>query len=912
MEILEKAKTYSLSLSQVSQRLEEGLRRIDEETLPAWKVEMAVHAAEGFLKNIFHSLDSLDPNISYDDVMMEQIFDVDRPLIPIALGIALQRGMDVGLELEGLKRAAAYWKARERKSLRERLLSDFLKNFRSLATSVAEGKVPANLRQIVSGLVGRYFSDILISEPLRAHVEIALTDILRIIAVSPEEADKAIDRGLKLFERFRGVSLFDDDILRGLGFEDEHLGIVTAFLGPAAALQYYVNRLAAGRAHNILWQIRDVIPQIAESLGRISEENETYFGLLEGAAFGEKEYPLMRSSSDFYQVLATRGIVTAKGYKPFTINTSPGYRMLKELAILLGVRESASAAMEVLESRRFPLVIGDFVLNLWKVLKFIRDQWNVIAGDDGVLSEEDVRNLPTNLAGLVTGLGLMGKSSEEAHGILSDKINNLRERVKSYAGDTKLLIENSPHILLSLSDLVGGALGGDVADIMSHINKLVAEIAVYYIKGKDDRQKFIGFLARHAFFVAVGGHLAARVGMKPDWRDALAELGATAKTRSRRDPAGSAMDEIYSEVIAYIIDGPTAEADPVVWFRNAVAGLELIVSGDTAIAEGKEYWNERFGGDDRFRVLLTKDGQINWAKFAQKRREEGRFLGLGSVGWRNLFQKLEGTLSGLSEKTESERVKIISDFHSKARGQIVRSWSSLADRIGNSAANLMELLFYRRDPNVLLNYIRLATLHARIIEQAAGQEPLSLEEEVGEGRRLEEVLGEEPEVGVLESRQAFVGEIVSNLASLWGEGADLTPYFEQIQQGIIQMLGEDVWDEFIDALDDVLLDIYHNPQYYNIPDFSDDDLREFIQVVASGWGVEVELPPKEEEKVEVREEAKPLPPEEAPEPPEPEVEEPEVTEEVESPPEEEIPDEEKDEYLLLKFRLLGTWLPTYS
>jgi hypothetical protein len=51
----EMAQVYSLSLKEIGERVKKPLAG---ETLPEWKVEMVVDAAEGFLKRIFRSADS--------------------------------------------------------------------------------------------------------------------------------------------------------------------------------------------------------------------------------------------------------------------------------------------------------------------------------------------------------------------------------------------------------------------------------------------------------------------------------------------------------------------------------------------------------------------------------------------------------------------------------------------------------------------------------------------------------------------------------------------------------------------------------------------------------------------------------------------------------------------------------------
>jgi hypothetical protein len=816
-ELLQKAQVYSLSLKEIGERIRKPL---SEETLPEWKVEMAVDAAAGFLKEILSSVDSTLSVRRPEEVNLSGIINLSylRPLIPVALGVALRRG-DLRDEIIKLRRAAEEWGVRKKE--RARRVEEFLSAFRQLARSVVERGEGAVSGGAVSSLVEQYFSDILPSEPLRGHVAVVLTDILRLIAVPREEVDMAITEGVKSLSRFYRNTLFDYQALRDFGFEDdEQIRLAHDYLAPAAMLQYYVNRFAAGRAHNIL-------PQIAPSLDQIPEGLSSYFPLLRWATL----YPAQRERVPLqallerspYEFLTTRGLVTSIGANVLSVNMGPGYRLATEIADLMGLKGRVPAWVSEAHTRRFPDVMLGFLQTLRNVLVFLRDHWEEIGG------AVDPEKVPT-LAAFVSRLGLTGKDSDTVRSVIDDKLAALANIADVYK-DPSVLVERIPDYIMSLSEAVDWALGTSEREILSNINRLIVELGVHFVSDTEERLGLMRPYAYQAFWGPAGAYLSIRFGL-------IRRLPEGGKRRrvATEDPVGEAITDITN----YMVNGPSAGESYRDWFEKVKGGIELILRGNAAEGAGADYWRQKY--------------DIDWDSVAESRKSVGFYLGMKGQNWLNLLQLAEEKIRQASSEEEVEQ--ILRDIHDILRGVVSSSWGKLADNIVMSTFSRIRNL-QAQYPEFLAQYLRSAMAAARRrVEVVSLQQPISGEE----GRTFEETIGVEMR-GVREVAEGMAENIVNHLVFLVSEAlkrgeaqtlqeAFSTPKVQQFFSALAEVLEED--DVLLQSIDTVLNEIESGVRSVELPKGVDVD--EFLSLVDDAIDriLEPEVPseqePQEEEK----------------------------------------------------------------
>ena len=849
--MLQKAQVYSLSLREIGKRLKKPL---SDETLPEWKVEMAVDAAAGFLKEILGSVDSALSVKRPEEVNLSGVinFSYLRPLIPVALGIALRRG-NLGAEIAKLRQAAEEWEGRKKE--RARRVEEFLSAFRELARSVEEKGQGAVSAEAVNSLVEQYFSDLLPSEPLRSHVAVALADILRFIAVPREEVDRGITEGVKSLSRYYRNTLFDYQAMRDFGFEDdEQIRLAHDYLAPAAMLQYYVNRFAAGRAHNIL-------PQIAPSLDQIPEGLSSYFPLLPWATL----YPAQRERVPLqalagrspYEFLTTRGIVTSIGANILSVNTGPGYRLATEIADLMGLKERVPAWVSEAHTRRFPDAMWGFLQTLKNVLEFLRDRWEEI-GD-----RIDPAKVPT-LAAFVNKLGLSGKDSDTVRSVIDDKLAALANVADVYK-DTAVLVERVPDYITSLSEALDWALGTNEREILANINKLVVELGVHFVSDTEERLRLMQPYASQAFWGPAGAYLPARFGL-------IRRLPSEGKRRrvATEDPVGEAITDITN----YMVNGPSAGESYREWFERVKGGLELILRGNAAEGPGADYWRQKYSAYG-----------IDWDSVAS-RKNVGFYLGRKVQDWLSSLQKVEEVIRRSPSEEEVERV--LRGAHDALRDVVSSAWGRLADNIVSSTFGRIRNL-QAQYPELLAQYLRSAMAAARRrVEMVSLQQPVSGEE----GRTFEETIGVEMR-GVRETAEEMAGKIVNHLVFLLGEvlkrgeaqtlqGAFSTPTVQRFFNAIAGVLQED--EELVRSVDAVLNEIESGVRTVELPEGVRVD--EFLSLVDGAIDQALEA----EEEVSESEE--------------------EPTEEAIEVKEEE--GENNEEQVLMKFYLLSKALPIYS
>jgi hypothetical protein len=851
-ELLQKAQVYSLSLKEIGERIKEPL---SDETLPEWKVEMAVDAAAGFLKEILISVDSTLSIERPEGISLSGIARLSylRPLIPVALGIAL-RGGDLSAEIKELKRAAEEWEGRKRE--RARRVEEFLSAFRQLARSVVERGQDAVSGEAVNSLVEQYFSDIIPSEPLRSHIAVVLADILRLIAVPREEVDRAITEGVKSLSRFYRNTLFDYQVLRDFGFEDdEQIRLAHDYLAPAAMLQYYVNRFAAGRAHNIFLQLVPSLDQIPDNLN-------SYFPLLPWATL----YPAQRervplqalSGRSPYEFLTTRGLVTSIGANVLSVNMGPGYRLATEIADLMGLKERVPAWVSEAHTRRFPDVMLGFLKTLAGVLGFLRDHWEEIGG------EIDPGKVPV-LAAFINRLGLAGKDSDTVRSVIDDKLAALANIADVYK-DPSVLVERIPDYIMSLSEAVDWALGTSEREILSNINKLIVELGVHFISDTGERLKLMQPYAYQALWGPAGARLSPRFGLT--WR--LPE-----GRKKRRVSTEDLVEGLVTDITNYMVNGPSAGESYRDWFEKVKGGIELILRGNAAEGAGADYWRQRY--------QEYSEDPIDWDGVARARKDAGLYLGMKPQNWLNLLQQAEGRIRQASSEEEVEQ--ILRGIHDILRGVVSSSWESLADNIVSSTFGRIRNL-QAQYPEFLAQYLRSAMAAARRrVETVSLEQPISGEE----GRTFEETIGVEMR-GVTEKAEEMAESIVNHLAFLVSEAlrrgeaqtlreAFSTPKVQQFFSALAEVLKED--DVLLQSVDAVLNEIEGGVRPIELP--KGVDIDEFLSLVDDAIDqILAEVPS---------------------EPEEPQEEERETEAEVE---------EKEGETVFMKFYLLSKVLPVYS
>ena len=866
-ELLYKAQVYSLSLREIGERLKKPL---SEGNLPEWKVEMAVDAAEAFLEELLDSVDSTLRVKNWGRVNMENILTVRdlRPLIPAALGIALRRGNLIN-ELKRLRQAAEEWEGKEAE--RDNKVKEFLSAFRKLANSVVEKGVNTVSLDEVKTRVNEHLSEVFPSEVLRGHIAVALTDILRFIAAKREEVDRAITEGLNKLRSLYMNTLFDYPAMREIGFQsDEQIKLAHDYLAPAAMLQHYVNRLAAGKAHNVL-------PQIASSLDLIPEGLDSYLPVLVWSTLypSERERkPLESLALDSpYRFLATRGIVTNIGADLLSVNSGSGYRLVDEVGKLMGLDLKLPRWLSEANKRRVPDVMRAYLKNLKAILEFLRDKWVEI--------KDRIDSVKTPaLASFVEKLGL-GEDLDAVRTIIDDKLEALAKFEQTYPHN-EVLMENLPDYILGLSDIVGWALGSTSQEILSNIDKILSEIAVYFIPEANKRLQFMRPFADQAFFGPAGDYLPLRFG--------FIRYRLPQEKGRRAHEKGDIVGEAMTEITNYIINGPSEGEDYRTWFERVKGAIQLILFGNLAQGKGADYWREKYSVKDPETGELKS--LIDWDTLAADRPSIGLFLKVPSKGWVGMLQEVEAEI----EKNPKEGEEILRRVHEKLRGVVRSAWHYLASQISSSLFGWLGKL-QAQDLGYMAQYLRSARAAAKRLSE------VSLEQPIGEeGRAPIETIAESARVGpegeAEERAERIVDIFVALLTEIFRKGEAQT-LDEVLSNDRVRLFFSIVREELEDdslleeKIRAILQEIRAGRRKVSLPTAISVD--EFLSLMGGGL-----LPAEVEEKVEEAEG-------------EEEIEEEETGEEVIWEEEEEGEEEaENEERTLTKFYLLSKVLPIYS
>jgi hypothetical protein len=744
LELLEKAQVFSLSLERIADRT--GLA-LDEESLPQWKVEMAVEAARKFLNDIFGAMDHA---ASFTDREVETLswknllnLEQMRGALPLAIALSLQSGRDIESlkgEIKSIRNkwvdeeALAAKKVGQRaRSAGRKPLDDFLSEFRGVAAKVTNVGSSSfkweEVRREVEELVDKYYPNFFASESLRRHVVAVLTDILHLISYTPQEVREAIDSGYGSIANIPKYSLFNYEIMRRKGFgDDEKIELIQDILAPSIAIQFYLNRISSTRAHSIF-------PSLVATLHQLppAQNIDSYLPVIQWVA----ERPEKRtaelfhrlSARPFYEFIVTRGAVTAYGEDPFNVETSAGHNRLAEIARLMGEEAPGAISSSVAQAsaRRFSRVMKRFADSLARSLQFIREHWEVMK------ERIDPQRTPV-LANIVERLGLTqeGVNVEEK---ISEVLSELETLQQRYAARSPELVENVLYYITSLSRAVNWALGTTEEEILKNINLLASELALDFVPKLQlgTRLWLLRPFADQAFFGPAGSHLPVRFGF-------TRLVSPEEEGEGRRDPMEQVVGLFISDLVNYILSGPSVESDPEVWRRRVLGGLKLLMLGDAAQEEEEaQFWR------DKYQSIEDWDGVV------RVRKEHGNFLLVPDRVW---IGKLLPNLESLNPEKVYE----------KLRSGIYALWGRLAGRVAASALRDVEEVL-SADPSRLARYLRAAAEIARFVpKEVSLYEPVTGGEE---GRTFEEVVGvEEERAGTYTFAEEIAEKVVEGIASL--------------------------------------------------------------------------------------------------------------------------------------------------
>lgn len=939
-ELLWKAKVRSLSLKEIAEAVKER-PTLESETLKKWKVEMAVRAAREFLDEIFQALDSVHIVDEPWEAEVSAILDIRylRPLIPVALGIALQGG-DLFSEMTKLQEGKL--------DNRETKINEFLSAFRGLAGSVVEQGRDKVQVGAIANLVNDHFSEFLPSDLFRRHVAVALADILSLIAAPQEEVESALNKGFRILAEFYKNTLLSGEELLRLGFQtEEQIEIVLTYLPVAAMLQYYVDRLVAGRTHNALVQLAPVLGEV--SLTGLN----SYFPVLRYIALSpeaRKKWTIGDfEKSSPYEFLATRGIVTSIGTNVLAVNRGAGLRLIQEMGRLLGVELRLGGWVREATNRYIPTVALRFLESLKKVVKFLRDNWSAIK------DQIDSSKVPA-LSEIVENLGLKGQDNETVRAFLDNKLAELKEIEGIYRGNEELLIRSLPDYITSLSEKLEGALGYKGQDIFTKINEALVEIGTYFARDIQERLELMSSMVLQSRAIVLGGYVEVRLGLTvpPETQE------QQGRRKGRRVKVGDPVGLALSELASLMVDGPSAleksvsepsegvesasepsaevegapetsqdkELDTYLrWFSRVKAGIELLMLGKSVEGE-KSYW---------------LGYEISWEKLAaeRKRRSEinrswGNYLGKTSQRWLDYFDEVARKINEIKnsgEWSEQEKQEMIREelrrVHSELRGHVADVWKKqLGETIVSSFYNRLSNL--QADyPEMLAEYIRAA----RAAALSSRIEIKSLHEEIPgtSGITLADTLAAEVEQGIIERTEELAENIINALVKLVVRIlGDKERNIQSVRQafqasevrGFIEKIKELLqdYDLLVESIDRILNEIEAGmrewkglPPSFDMGEFVstlDEEIDKILEEeevsepaqpeVSAVAESEPEVPPELEEEVEEEEEKKveEVEPEES------------VAEETEEPVEEIR--EEKEEKIFMKFYLLSKVLPIYS
>jgi hypothetical protein len=914
-ELLEKAKIRSLSLKEIAEAVGKP-PSLDEETLKNWKVEMAVSAASELLDEIFQAVIETPKVDKPEEESLDAILNIRylRSLIPVALGIVM-RGGSLSEEIKNLKLAAANPQLRSRVG-REKLINNFLPAFRGLAKKVVNmGHGAVDFNQVDS-LVNQHFSQILPSDIFRRHIATALADILRVIATPPEEVESALNRGFETLSSLYKHTLLSEEELFRLGFQTgEQVDIALTYLPVAAMLQYYVDRLAAGRPHTALLQIAGILDKISV------EGLNSYFPVLWYAATPPEARQNLRLQSlarrSPYELLTNRGIVTSIGTNVLSVNKGAGIRLITEIASLMGVKLNLGSWVKEAINRQIPRVMLGFLDSLENVLGFLRENWSAIK------DEIDENKVPA-LVAIVNGLGLKNETDETVMVVLDNKLEELRELRQIYGSSEEALIRSLPDYIMSLSERLDGVLGQKSQDILSKINQAVVEIGAYFAKG-DKRLEIMTPLADQAVSALSGGYTEVRFGVTV-WRE------PQKKGRGRRPAGKDIVGLAFVDLGNYMLDGPSEGESYLDWFKKVKAGIELALWGETSEERERRKRGEERKGEEDEAVKHWREYGIDWKKLAKERKEKkwGAYIKTASW-WEGFFGEVVGNIQKiLGDKNKPEEVKrqeiesMLRNAHEKLQKEISEAWKSkLAHSVVSSVYRRLTNL-QSQYPEMLEEYIRAArnaALSSRI-------EIVYIEEEIPgtSGLTRADALVAEAEEGIV-SRAEDMAELVINVLvnlvskilaerraqNVWEAFStpEVREFFDHVGKAI---KGDEV---LLDSIDRILNEIEAGTRRWEDlpPSF---DMGEFVAAVDEEIDriLEGEQPPEPKEK------AVPEAEEPSMEEPVEEIEETEVearAEEVEAEAKTEVEEErevveeeeKKEEQILMKFYLLSKVLPAY-
>jgi hypothetical protein len=908
-ELLQKAKVRSLSLKEVAQVVNEP-PSLDEETFKKWKVEMAVSAASEFLDEILDAVIKTPVVDKPEEAQLDAILDLRylRPLIPVALGIVVQGG-DLLEEIENLKPAAAHPQLQSSEG-RKRLIEGFLPAFRRLADSVVDkGHEKVSLDD-VTRLVEEYFSGILPSELFRRHIATVLADILRVIAVRRDEVEDALNQGFKNLATFYRNTLLDASELIRLGFEEgEQIDTVLTYLPVAAMLQYYLNRLVAGRAHSALLQIAGVLDEV--SVGGLG----SYFPLLQYIALP----PAMRKERDLnvlaqqspYEFLTTRGIVTSLGTDILSVNRGAGVRLITEMASLMGVKLELGGWVREAINRQIPGVMLRFLESLKNVLSFLRRNWSKIK------DQIDPVKVPA-LAAIVSGLGLRGQDDETVRAVLDSKLESLEDLERIYRGNEEALIMSLPDYIMSLSEKLDWVLGHRGQEILTRINEALTEIGVYFARGVDERLEVMKPMIEQSFVGPGGGYVEVRLGLT------IQREPTEGRRVKGKDVVGLALVDLAN----YILGGPSEGESYLDWFKKVKAGIELSLWGETSEERKRREKEEKGEGEEEKEDKAAQYWRaygIDWKKVANDRKTKkwGAYI-KPTKWWFDFFSKVEGEIGPIpSQLDEEEREKVekkLKSVHEELQQEILEAWrSKLGNTIVSSVYGRLANL-QAHYPQMLAEYIR----SARAAALSSRVEMVSIEEEIPgtSGITRADTLAAEVEVGIIgraeDMAEMVVNALVNLVSKILTEGraesvreAFLAPEVREFITRVGDVIQGD--DVLLDSIDRILNEIEAGTRRWEgLP--KSFDMGEFVSVVDEEIDriLEGEQPPEPEAAAVPETEPSPPEEEETGEEVEPEAGLEAEEEEVEVMGGEEEAEAENEGRVLMKFYLLSKVLPAYS
>jgi len=343
-----------------------------------------------------------------------------------------------------------------------------------------------------------------------------------------------------------------------------------------------------------------------------------------------------------------------------------------------------------------------------------------------------------------------------------------------------------------------------------------------------------------------------------------------------------------SDLVNYILRGPSVESDPEVWRRRVLGGLKLLMLGNEAAKEeGAQFWRNKYVDIE------------DWDGVVRVRRQHGNFLLVPEEVW---VEKLLPALESLDPK----------ETHKKLRSGIYAHWGELAEKVAAGALRDVERVL-SSDPHHLARYLRAAAAIARFVpEEVSLYEPVTGGEE---GLTFEEVIGvREEKVGTFSFAEELAEKVVEGIASLVsrsiGEveepvtedkarsllvGAFNSDAVRTAMNALVEYLEEQDEEEkkvLLQGLNGVLKEIEAGTRVVGLPTgISPALFAEVFRSKLTGAAGIVEAPEPEE-----------VPTEEETDIAEVEIEEEEGEEE----------EEENEEKVLRKFYLLSKVLPTYS